>query len=69
MAQGFASEVIGVLDGTLNPPAKLDGRVQGGRVRIREATLDLSLATTAKNAATPTCCAASRRARSSCSEF
>lgn len=46
MATGYASEVIGVLDGTLNPPAKFDGRVQGGRVRVRKCTLDLSLATT-----------------------
>jgi hypothetical protein len=50
MAQGFSSELLGVLDGTQNPPAKFDGRVHGGRVRVRKCTLDLSLATTAKNA-------------------
>jgi hypothetical protein len=49
MAQGFAAEVTGVLDGTLNPPARVDGRIVGGRVRMRRATLDLSLANVAKN--------------------
>lgn len=49
MAQGFAAEVTGVLDGTLTPPGKLDGRISGGRVRMRRATLDLSLAGVAKN--------------------
>lgn len=49
MAQGFSAETIGVLDGTLNPPAKLDGRISGGRVRMRQVTLDLAAATTAKN--------------------
>jgi hypothetical protein len=49
MAQGFAAEVVGVLDATLNPAGKLDARVSGGRVRRRRAVLDLSLATVAKN--------------------
>jgi hypothetical protein len=49
MAQGYAAEVIGVLDGTLNPAGKTDARVSGGRVRCYRATLDLALATTAKN--------------------
>lgn len=48
MAQGFAAELVGVLDGTLNPPAKRDGRVANARLRIHRATLDLSLASVAK---------------------
>jgi hypothetical protein len=51
MAQGFAAEAIGVLDGLVNPAGKLDGRVVGGKLRRFRAVLDLSLATTAKNVA------------------
>lgn len=51
MAQGYAAELIGVLDGTLNPAAKADGRLQGGTVRTYRAVLDMALATTAKNIA------------------
>lgn len=49
MAQGYAMELIGVLDGTLSPPAKADGRKQGGTLRCYQYTLDLAAATTAKN--------------------
>jgi hypothetical protein len=49
MAQGFAAELVGVLDGTLNPASKSDARVTGGRVRCHRATLDLALAAVAKN--------------------
>jgi hypothetical protein len=48
MAQGFAAELVGVLDGTLNPSAKADCRKQGGTVRVYKATLDLASATVAK---------------------
>lgn len=47
MAQGFSAETVGVLDGTV-PPIKSDGRVNGGRMRIFQATFDLALATVAK---------------------
>ncbi len=45
MAQGFSAELLGVLDSTLTVPAKVDGALQGGRLRVYQATLDLSLAT------------------------
>jgi hypothetical protein len=48
MAQGFSAEAVGVLDGLVNPPGKLDGRVVGGKLRRRRAVLDLSLAAVAK---------------------
>jgi hypothetical protein len=48
MAQGFAAELVGVLDSTLNPAGKSDARVAGARVRTHRATLDLSLAAVAK---------------------
>lgn len=46
MAQGFSAEVVGVLDGTLNPPAKFDGRLVGAKLRASRAVLDLAAATT-----------------------
>lgn len=49
MAQGYAAELVGVLDGTLTSPAKADGRVHGGAVRNYHATLDMAQATVAKN--------------------
>lgn len=49
MATGYAAEAVGVLDSTLTPAGKLDGRVVGGKLRRRRAVLDLSLATVAKN--------------------
>jgi hypothetical protein len=49
MAQGFAKAAVGVLDGTLNPPAKFDGRIVGAKLRSCEAILDLAQATVAKN--------------------
>lgn len=48
MAQGFSAEVTGVLDATVNPPSKSDGRVIGGKVRAYQATFDLSLANVKK---------------------
>ena len=48
MAQGFAAELVGVLDGTLTTPGKSDGRVQGGNMRAFCATLDMALAAVAK---------------------
>jgi hypothetical protein len=39
MAQGYASELVGVRDGTASPEKKSDGRVQGARVRRSRATL------------------------------
>lgn len=48
MAQGYAIEVVGVLDGTVNPASKSDARVTGGRKRGHRFTLDLALATVAK---------------------
>jgi hypothetical protein len=49
MAQGYSAETLGVLDGTLNPAAKTDGRLEGARMRSYRAVLDLSQATVAKN--------------------
>lgn len=46
MAQGFSKAAIGVLDGTLNPAAKFDGRIVGAKLRSNEAILDLAAATT-----------------------
>lgn len=45
MAQGFSAALVGVLDATLNPPGKLDGRIVGARLRVHEAVLDLAAAT------------------------
>jgi hypothetical protein len=45
MAQGFSAELLGVLDSTLVPAGKSDGRVMGAKVRVYQATFDLSLAT------------------------
>jgi len=44
MATGYSAEVTGVLDSTLQPAAKADGRVTNAKLRIFQATLDLSLA-------------------------
>lgn len=49
MAQGYAAELVGVLDGTLNPAAKANGQVVGAKVRRYRAVLDLAAATVAKN--------------------
>lgn len=46
MAEGYAAELIGVLDGSVVPAALLDGRVQGGRVRAYIATFDMANAKT-----------------------
>lgn len=48
MAQGYAAELVGVLDSTLTVPSMADGRVVGGRLRVHQATLDLSLAAVKK---------------------
>lgn len=42
MATGYSLEATGVLDGTVLPASKFDGRVVGARLRRRRATLDLS---------------------------
>lgn len=49
MAQGYAAELVGVLDGTVSPAAKSDGRVAGGRKRAHRFSLDLAQAAVAKN--------------------
>lgn len=48
MATGYSAEMVGVIDGTLNPPAQADGRVIGARLRSFRASFDLSLATVKK---------------------
>lgn len=48
MAQGYARELLGVLDGGKIPPGMLDGRQHGARVRGYIATLDLSQSTVAR---------------------
>jgi hypothetical protein len=48
MAQGVSAEFAGVLDGTLLPAAKADGRSNNSPVRAFVATFDLSLAAVAK---------------------
>lgn len=44
MAQGYAAELVGVLDSTLTVPAKTDGRTVNAKLRVFSATLDLALA-------------------------
>ncbi len=46
MARGYAAEQVGVLDGTLLPAAKADGRLVNAKLRVFQATLDLSASTT-----------------------
>ncbi|MGF7151320.1 hypothetical protein FHS96_004983 [Sphingomonas zeicaulis] len=48
MAQGYSAETVGVLDGTVIPAKKADGRVYQSRMRRIRATLDLSQATVAR---------------------
>lgn len=48
MATGYSKELEGVADGSLNPAALLDGRLQGGRVRGYIATFDMSRAAVKK---------------------
>jgi hypothetical protein len=56
MAQGFSAETVGVLDGTLLPAAKSDGRVTGAKLRAFQATFDLSLAAVKKAAGDTNVC-------------
>lgn len=56
MAQGFAAEQVGVLDGTKNPASQADGRVVGGRLQVYQATFDLSLAAVAKTSGDTNVC-------------
>jgi hypothetical protein len=44
MAQGVSAEMAGVLDGSVLPASKADGRVIGAKVRRYRATFDLSSA-------------------------
>lgn len=48
MAEGVSAEFTGVLDGSLLPAAKADGRSINAKVRAFVATLDLSLAAVKK---------------------
>jgi hypothetical protein len=48
MAQGYSAEMVGVLDGTLNPAGKADGRAINAKSRAFVATFDLSLAAVKK---------------------
>jgi hypothetical protein len=49
MAQGFAAEVVGVLDGTLNPRRRPIAASRAEPCACYKATLDLALANVAKN--------------------
>lgn len=44
MPKGYSAETVGVLDGTLLPAAKADGRVYGARARVYQATFDMAAA-------------------------
>ena len=48
MAKGYSKELVGVLDGSVIPPNKADGRVYRSRHRIIRAVFDLSQSTVAK---------------------
>jgi hypothetical protein len=48
MAQGYSAETVGVLDSTLTPAGKSDGRVTNAKTRVFQATFDLSLAAVKK---------------------
>lgn len=48
MAQGYSAEMTGVLDGTVLPASKADGRIINAKTRLFQATFDLSLATVKK---------------------
>ena len=53
MAQGVSAEYAGVLDGSVLPSSKADGRKNNAPVRAFVATFDLSLASVKKAFATP----------------
>ena len=46
MATGYATEAIGVLDGTVLPASKSDGRIVNAKTRVFQATLDMAASTT-----------------------
>jgi len=48
MAQGYSAEMVGVIDGSLVPEIKADGRVINAKLRTFQATFDLSLAAVKK---------------------
>jgi uncharacterized membrane protein YkgB len=48
MAQGYSSELVGVLDGTQAPAKKADGRVYQAKPRRFRASFNLAASTTAK---------------------